>query len=127
MSTIVSDPPTLEKGTLRVIPLGGLGEIGRNMTVFEFDGSDAYRGHTRTIVDPPSRSMSSSELDVHGRWIGQCPNDMKPGDTLTPSGMKINPLDEAQERARRAGAGDTAPARAPAPASAPPSAPASAP
>ena len=36
MPTNVYDPPALEKGTLRVIPLGGLGEIGRNMTVFEF-------------------------------------------------------------------------------------------
>ncbi|GAA1468643.1 ribonuclease J [Microbacterium thalassium] len=32
------DPPALESGTLRVTPLGGLGEVGRNMTVFEFDG-----------------------------------------------------------------------------------------
>ncbi|GAA1640019.1 ribonuclease J [Microbacterium flavum] len=38
MSTNVYDPPTLAKGTLRVIPLGGLGEIGRNMTVFEYEG-----------------------------------------------------------------------------------------
>ncbi len=38
MPTNVYDPPALENGTLRVIPLGGLGEIGRNMTVFEFDG-----------------------------------------------------------------------------------------
>ena len=38
MSTNVFDPPALEKGTLRVIPLGGLGEIGRNMTVYEIDG-----------------------------------------------------------------------------------------
>jgi len=34
----VVDPPALAKGTLRVIPLGGLGEIGRNMTVYEFEG-----------------------------------------------------------------------------------------
>ena len=33
----VQDPPALERGTLRVTPLGGLGEVGRNMTVFEFD------------------------------------------------------------------------------------------
>ena len=31
-------PPKLPQGGLRVIPLGGLGEVGRNMTVFEFDG-----------------------------------------------------------------------------------------
>ncbi|MEU1669112.1 ribonuclease J [Streptomyces sparsogenes] len=31
-------PPKLPKGGLRVIPLGGLGEIGRNMTVFEYGG-----------------------------------------------------------------------------------------
>ncbi len=31
-------PPPLPAKALRVIALGGLGEIGRNMTVFEFDG-----------------------------------------------------------------------------------------
>ncbi|MCZ2528225.1 ribonuclease J [Streptomyces sp. NPDC059506] len=31
-------PPELPEGGLRITPLGGLGEIGRNMTVFEFDG-----------------------------------------------------------------------------------------
>jgi ribonuclease J len=38
MSSTVYDPPALEPGTLRVTPLGGLGEVGRNMTVFEYDG-----------------------------------------------------------------------------------------
>ena len=31
-------PPPLPAGGLRVVPLGGLGEIGRNMAVLEFDG-----------------------------------------------------------------------------------------
>ncbi len=31
-------PPALAPGGLRLFALGGLGEIGRNMTVFEFDG-----------------------------------------------------------------------------------------
>jgi ribonuclease J len=31
-------PPPLAEGALRLTPLGGLGEIGRNMTVFEFGG-----------------------------------------------------------------------------------------
>jgi ribonuclease J len=31
-------PGPLPEGGLRIIPLGGLGEVGRNMTVFEYDG-----------------------------------------------------------------------------------------
>ena len=31
-------PPPLQAGVLRIMALGGLGEIGRNMTVFECDG-----------------------------------------------------------------------------------------
>ena len=31
-------PRKLPKGALRVVALGGIGEIGRNMTVFEYDG-----------------------------------------------------------------------------------------
>ncbi|HEX5858168.1 MAG TPA: ribonuclease J [Microbacterium sp.] len=38
MPTNVYDPPALAPETLRVTPLGGLGEIGRNMTTFEYDG-----------------------------------------------------------------------------------------
>lgn len=38
MTTELFTPPALDSGTLRIIPLGGIGEIGRNMTVFEIDG-----------------------------------------------------------------------------------------
>jgi ribonuclease J len=38
MPVSVYDPPALAPGTLRVTPIGGLGEIGRNMTTFEIDG-----------------------------------------------------------------------------------------
>jgi ribonuclease J len=38
MTTTIQDPPALEPGTLRVVPVGGLGEIGRNMTIYEIDG-----------------------------------------------------------------------------------------
>jgi len=37
MPQALLDPPALKPGTLRVIPLGGIGEIGRNMTVFEIN------------------------------------------------------------------------------------------
>ncbi|WAB81532.1 ribonuclease J [Microcella daejeonensis] len=38
MPHAIEDAPALAPGALRVIPLGGLGEIGRNMAVFELDG-----------------------------------------------------------------------------------------
>lgn len=38
MPSPVITPAPLQPGTLRIIPLGGLGEIGRNMTIFEIDG-----------------------------------------------------------------------------------------
>src|SRR5215204_3690656 len=38
MPDVVIDPPQLEAGTLRISPIGGLGEVGRNMTSFEIDG-----------------------------------------------------------------------------------------
>lgn len=34
----LTSPPALPTGGLRIFALGGLGEIGRNMSVFEFDG-----------------------------------------------------------------------------------------
>lgn len=38
MPSTIKDPAPLAPGTLRVIPIGGLGEIGRNMTSYEIDG-----------------------------------------------------------------------------------------
>lgn len=38
MPNDVYDPPVLAPDTLRIIPIGGLGEIGRNMTTFEING-----------------------------------------------------------------------------------------
>ncbi len=35
----IPSPAPLKEGALRVLPIGGLGEIGRNMAVFDFDGS----------------------------------------------------------------------------------------
>lgn len=36
--TGLKTPPSLAPGTLRVTPMGGLGDVGRNMTSFEIDG-----------------------------------------------------------------------------------------
>ena len=34
----LGNPPSLPRNGLRVVPLGGLGEVGRNMTVLEHRG-----------------------------------------------------------------------------------------
>lgn len=34
----LTEPPQLQHDALRIVPLGGLGEVGRNMTVFEHKG-----------------------------------------------------------------------------------------
>ncbi|EYT50202.1 ribonuclease J [Brachybacterium muris] len=34
----LNQPPKARRDTLRIIPLGGLGDVGRNMAVLEFDG-----------------------------------------------------------------------------------------
>ncbi len=39
MSPTTTELPPLEPGVLRITPIGGVGEIGRNMTAFEIDGS----------------------------------------------------------------------------------------
>ena len=38
MTIALAEPEALAPQTLRVTPLGGLGEVGRNMTIFEYDG-----------------------------------------------------------------------------------------
>jgi len=38
MPVTIFQPAKLKAGTLRIIPIGGLGEIGRNMASFEIDG-----------------------------------------------------------------------------------------
>lgn len=51
----LSPPPKLPKGGLRIVALGGIGEIGRNMTVFEMgagsgaSGPDDTAGHLLII------------------------------------------------------------------------------
>ncbi|HWK90787.1 MAG TPA: ribonuclease J [Luteimicrobium sp.] len=38
LHTELAPPPPLAKGALRIVALGGLGEVGRNMAVLEYDG-----------------------------------------------------------------------------------------
>src|SRR4051812_32040599 len=67
----LSSPADLPKGGLRIYPLGGLGEVGRNMTVFEYDGrllivdcGVPFRGGTIRggALTPPTSAATRARL-----------------------------------------------------------------
>ena len=66
MPTTPFDPPALEQGTLRITPLGGLGEVGRNMTVFEYGGKllvvdiDPFTAVGHRLRDARRRALARS-------------------------------------------------------------------
>ena len=72
MADDLYDPPALAPGTLRVLPLGGLGEIGRNMTVYEFEGK-------LLVVDcgvlfPEEHQPARASAPRHPPVTGSAPN-----------------------------------------------------
>jgi hypothetical protein len=44
-------------------------------------------------MDPPMAGHADSTFTQDGKWQGACPADMKPGDMVMPTGMKMNILD----------------------------------
>ena len=68
-------PGPLADGAMRVTPLGGLGEVGRNMTVFElggkllivdcgvlFPGRTSRASTSSFLTSPPSSTASTTSL-----------------------------------------------------------------
>lgn len=59
------------------------GSVSRSTMTFQGDGS--YRVETRMTI---AGNDHVSVMDA--KYVGPCPPDMKPGDTLMPDGRKIN-------------------------------------
>jgi Protein of unknown function (DUF3617) len=55
-----------------------------------YRGDSAYRTEVHARYDPPFLGKSDSTTAQEAKWTGPCPADMKPGDLVTPSGMKFN-------------------------------------
>jgi ribonuclease J len=100
-------PPVLAAGALRIVPLGGLGEIGRNMTVFENDGRLLIVDCGVLFPDPdtpgvdlilPDFSVLEDRLDsiealvlthAHEDHIGAVPYLLRRRDDITLVGSRL--------------------------------------
>jgi Protein of unknown function (DUF3617) len=72
----------------------GICRIGKSQstthTVVTYHGDSAYDVDIQAHYDPPLFGRSDSTSHQSARWIGACPAGMKPGDMLTPEGIKMN-------------------------------------
>ena len=53
----------------------------------------AYHIDHTSHMDPPMGGHADSRFTQDGKWVGSCPADMKPGDMVMPTGMKMNVLE----------------------------------
>ena len=51
-----------------------------SLSHFEFNGSTAYKGVTRSVYSPALMGLKESTSTVEGTWSGACPAGMKPGE-----------------------------------------------
>ena len=85
-------PPRLPQGTLRIVPLGGLGEIGRNMAVFEIDGKllivdcgVLFPEETQPGVDLILPDFSYIEDRMDDSWLWSSPTGTRTTSALFPT------------------------------------------
>jgi hypothetical protein len=70
---------------------------------FTGDFTSEYSGEITTTFDPPMLGQSSSKTTIKAKWLGDCPNDMRPGDTVLSNGLKMN-MNQAAQAAQQAAA-----------------------
>lgn len=58
--------------------------------VTKFDGDTAYHSDITTYIDPAILGKSDATVTQDGKWSGDCPADMKPGDFVLANGIKVN-------------------------------------
>jgi Protein of unknown function (DUF3617) len=50
------------------------------------DFETVYHNEVFVVFDPPMRGNDQLNMSQDARWIGPCPDDMKPGDIVMPDG-----------------------------------------
>ena len=59
-------------------------------TVMTFDSTTSFTIQNHSHYEPALFGKTESNSTQTGKWVGACPADMKPGDVLSPNGVKIN-------------------------------------
>jgi hypothetical protein len=59
-------------------------------TVMTFESPTSFTIEIHSHFDPALFGKTESNSTQTGKWLGACPADMKPGDMLSPNGVKIN-------------------------------------
>ena len=59
-------------------------------SVTKFDGDTAYHSDITSHVDPAIAGKSDTTITQDGKWSGDCPADLKPGDFVLANGIKVN-------------------------------------
>ena len=60
-------------------------------TIMTFKGDTEYHREIKAHFDPPTRTgRSDATSSQDAKWLGPCPDDMRPGDIVTPSGARSN-------------------------------------
>jgi hypothetical protein len=55
-----------------------------------FTGDSAYHTDIKSHFDPAFLGKTDTTMTQDGKWTGDCPADMKPGDMVLGNGIKIN-------------------------------------
>ena len=58
-------------------------------TVMTFDSATSFTIQIHSHYDPALFGRTESNSTQTGKWVSACPADMKPGDMLSPNGVRI--------------------------------------
>jgi hypothetical protein len=68
---------------------------------FSGDFDKEYNGEINTTMTPPLFGRGETKSTMTAKWLGECPEGMKPGEMELDNGMKMN-LEQAKQGAKMA-------------------------
>jgi len=64
--------------------------------VITANGNTSFHMQIHTHFDPPLYGPADVDTTQDAKWLGACPADMRPGDMMTATGVKVNIKDIAK-------------------------------